>query len=204
MRVGRLKIGEECCRLPWRVDEIVRDFHLLDVWGLPASGGLEDFPELCSLLSRFDAGAEDSPASRGLFALRAWLGKVFAWDEASEALPIPGCLETSLVERLPADLRGSVGETKALAGGFRPVFRSDQELALEVSNATVHAVLHLRWVEQGKDRYQGQMGVYVKTRGWLGPLYMAAISPFRHYIVYPALLKRIDKYWKARPQSQAA
>ena len=84
---------------------------------------------------------------------------------------------------------------------FRPIFRTENEWALELSNSTVHAVLHLGWALQEDRTYRGQMGVYVKTRGWFGPLYMALIAPFRHRIVYPALMRRLERAWKARDGS---
>ena len=40
-----------------------------------------------------------------------------------------------------------------------------------------------------------QMSVYVKTRGRLGRLYMALIAPFRHYIVYPAMMRAVERAW---------
>ena len=43
------------------------------------------------------------------------------------------------------------------------------------------------------------MGVYVKPRGRFGALYMRAIAPFRHWIVYPALLRQIGRAWERRP-----
>jgi len=42
------------------------------------------------------------------------------------------------------------------------------------------------------------MGVYVKPRGRFGEAYMAAIAPFRHRIVYPALMRQIEQAWNAR------
>jgi hypothetical protein len=39
--------------------------------------------------------------------------------------------------------------------------------------------------------YHAQMAVLVKPNGPLGTAYMAAIKPFRHLIVYPALMQRI-------------
>jgi hypothetical protein len=42
------------------------------------------------------------------------------------------------------------------------------------------------------------MGVYVKPRGRFGELYMAAIAPLRHLIVYPALMGLIERAWKQR------
>jgi Protein of unknown function (DUF2867) len=61
--------------------------------------------------------------------------------------------------------------------------------------------MHLAWVDRGHDRYQGQMAVYVKPRGRLGKQYMAFIAPFRHWVVYPPLLRQIERAWQARGDS---
>ena len=58
--------------------------------------------------------------------------------------------------------------------------------------------MQLTWVETTAGRYHGEMAVYVKPRGTLGTLYMAAIAPFRHLIVYPALMREIERAWNAR------
>ena len=64
----------------------------------------------------------------------------------------------------------------------------------------MHAVLHVGWVRQPDASYRAQLGLYVKPRGWFGPLYMGAIRPFRHHIVYPALMRQIGRAWEARPR----
>ena len=66
------------------------------------------------------------------------------------------------------------------------------------SNETVHGVVHLAWIDQGEGHYRGQLGVYVKPRGRLGDLYMMLIQPFRHLIVYPALMRQIGRVWDER------
>jgi hypothetical protein len=58
--------------------------------------------------------------------------------------------------------------------------------------------MHLAWVDQGDGRYQGQLAVYVKPRGRLGQGYMALIRPFRHRVVYPALMRQIGQAWDKR------
>jgi hypothetical protein len=40
------------------------------------------------------------------------------------------------------------------------------------------------------------MAVCVKPRGLLGTGYMAAIKPFRHLIVYPTMLRGIERAWR--------
>jgi hypothetical protein len=45
--------------------------------------------------------------------------------------------------------------------------------------------------------YRGQMAVYVKPNGLLGTAYMATIKPIRYVIVYPALMRQIEREWRA-------
>jgi len=185
---------------PWRIAEIAPDFELLDAWALPASGERGEFPVLLTVFEQIDPAKDPhSGMSRWLFALRERLGRWFGWDEAVNQLPIPGCAETSLRDRLPHDLP-SVVLGSATPGPFRPVFRTDSEWAAELSNSTVHAILQLGWVRETEDRYRGYLGVYVKPRGWFGRIYMAGIGPFRHFIVYPALMRRIGRAWGSRPR----
>jgi hypothetical protein len=49
---------------------------------------------------------------------------------------------------------------------------------------------------------RGQMAVLVKPNGLLGTGYMAAIRPFRHLIVYPAMMRQIERTWRARSGGQ--
>ena len=60
-------------------------------------------------------------------------------------------------------------------------------------------VLHIGWVPDGAGGYRGQMAVLVKQNGLLGSAYMAVIRPFRHLIVYPALMREIERAWRVRP-----
>ena len=62
----------------------------------------------------------------------------------------------------------------------------------------MHGVLHVGWVPDGTGGYRGQMAVLVKRSGLFGTAYMAAIRPFRHLIVYPAMLRQIGQEWRAR------
>lgn len=193
---------------PWRIREIVPDFRLEDVWALPAHGDAGDFPALLALAASLDPAESESRATRFLWELRDRLGKWFdlgrtqvepeaeAGPSAGE-LPIPGSEETSLAARLPEDLRGSAaaGEFGNL---FTPLYRTENEAAAEISNRTVHGVVHFGWAERGAGRYQGEMAVYVKPRGRFGEGYMLLIKPFRHLIVYPALMRQFERAWDAR------
>jgi hypothetical protein len=188
---------------PWRIREIVPDFTLEDVWALPIEGGAEDFPKLLELVGSVNPAHSDSRATRFLWQLRDRLGAWFGLgritepaaggSSAAKKLPIPGSGETSLAERLPEDLRGTGAWADFGSLPFVPLYRTDLEAAAEVSNQTVHGVAHLAWADQGGGRYQGQMAVYVKPRGAFGHAYMALIKPFRHWIVYPALMRQFDQ-----------
>jgi len=194
---------------PWRIREIAPDFILEDVWALPTPGGADDFPALLRLMAASDPGNSSSLPTRVLWRVRDRLGKLLDLggisapaggnrDGAPARLPIPGTAETSLAERLPEDLRGTATGMSFGSLPFVPLYRTDDEFAAELSNRTVHAAMHLAWVEQGEGRYQGQMAVYVKPRGALGRGYMALIRPFRHWIVYPALTRQTERTWQRR------
>jgi hypothetical protein len=189
----------------WRIREIAPDFRLEDVWALPVRGGADDFATLVELMASLDPASTPSTASRLLFGIRHRLGRCFGWDDGAGQLPIPGNTETTLRDRLPQDLRNTATDLEHgsaalenLGVHFAPLYRTDVEFAAEVSNQTVHGVMHLAWVDQGAGRYQGQMAVYVKPRGPLGMGYMALIKPFRYLVVYPALMRQIERAWNTR------
>ena len=199
---------------PWRIREIAPDFTVEDVWALPARGGAEDFAVLLELMAASDPANADSLPARLLWRLRDRLGSLFelgristpveGGDEAGGKLPIPGTRETSLADRLPDDLRGTAADLDFGSLPFVPLYRTDVEFAAELSNRTVHGAMHLAWVDQGEGRYQGQMAVYVKPRGPFGRAYMALIRPFRHWVVYPALMRQIGRAWDARVPRRGA
>ncbi len=181
---------------PWRIREIAPDFTLEDAWALPVYGSAGDFPALLAVMASRDLARSASPVTRLLFGVRWLLGRWFGWDDAAER-PIPGRDQTTLAERLPEDLRGTAAELK-FGSLFSPLYRTDNEFAAEISNQTVHGVLHLAWVDRGEGRYQGRLAIYVKPRGRLGQRYLAFIAPFRRWVVYPALLRQIERAWQAR------
>jgi hypothetical protein len=176
--------------------EVAPDFRLEDVWALPVYGGADDFPKLLEVMASRDLSRQAPVMLRLMFAVRWQLGRWFGWDDPADR-PIPGRSETSLTERLPPDLRGTVTGMR-FGSLFTPIYCTDTEFAAEISNQTVHGVMHLTWVEHGDGRYQGQMAVYVKPRGRFGRQYMAFITPFRHWVVYPALLRQIERAWNTR------
>jgi hypothetical protein len=199
-------------RHPWRIHDIVPDFTLEDVWALPMRGGPEDFQGLLEMAGSFDPSQAESRPTRFLWNLRdrlgVWLdlGEISAPVDGEElgGLPIPGTDETSLRDRLPSDLRGSASDFTFGSLPFVPLYRTDREAAAELSNKTVHGVAHLAWVELGEGCYEGRMAVYVKPRGAFGSAYMALIKPFRYWVVYPALMRQMERAWEARTRGVAS
>lgn len=199
-----LKAEHEC--RPMRIHDLVPDFRLEDVWVLPMRGGADEFPALLDLVKSFDPSKAESRPTRFLWKLRDRLGDWFGLGEISspadedgtEELSIPGTAETSLRDRLPSDLLGTASGFDFGSLPFVPLYRTDREAAAEISNKTVHGVAHLAWVDLGDGCYEGRMAVYVKPRGALGRGYMALIKPFRYWVVYPALMRQMERVWEAR------
>ncbi len=176
---------------PWRIHELTRDFRLEDVWALPTPGGPEDFHRLVEGIAASNPSEGSSPVVRALFAIRWKLGELFGWDGLED---VP-----TLRDRLPADLRDGPAGPGFDALPFDPLYLRDDEWAGEIANRTMHGVMHLGWVPDGRGGYRGQMAVLVKPNGLLGHAYMAAIRPFRHVLVYPPMLRQIGRAWQAVP-----
>jgi hypothetical protein len=179
----------------------VSDFDLMDVWRIPLEGEahetLEDYERIATAVH--ERLMTRGPAS-WLFRLRFWLGRVFKWDETSVPLAIPGATETTLRARLPDALKATVDDPDGgvPATDFTEVYRLPDELVLEISNRTVHAAMHTGRVPLDDGHWGVEMAVYTKMRGWKGRLYMKLIGPFRHLIVYPALMRQLKKAWENR------
>ena len=58
--------------------------------------------------------------------------------------------------------------------------------------------MHIGWVPDGTGRHRGQMALLLKPNGLFGTVYMAAIRPFRHLVVYPRTMQQIEREWRAR------
>jgi hypothetical protein len=181
---------------PWRIHELTRDFRVEDVWALPTPGGSDDFPRLVEWLASGDDPARDSASRvvRALWAIRWKAGELLGWDRPDAGL---GSRVATLRDRLPADLRTAPRGRDFRALPFAPLYLLHDEWAAEIANRTIHGVMHVGWVPDGAGGYRGQMAVLVKPNGLLGTVYMAAIRPFRHLIVYPALTRELERAWPA-------
>lgn len=188
----------------WKVDEIARDFELWDVWQLPLEADIgknENFSVLQKILFLTLENMTNSHSLTGfLFSLRAIIGKFAPLDKNINCLPIPGCRETSLRSRLSSDdaKTSKIGKPirdKRTGLEFLNVYSFAKEVLYELSNDTVHGLLHLGWFPVNTEFYGATLAVYVKPRGLKGKGYLKLIEPFRHYIVYPYMMKLIRREW---------
>ena len=172
--------------------KLTEDFRLEDVWALPTPGGADDFRRLVHLIATGDPSRGSPRSVRMLWAIR-W--KVRSCSGGTARTPAPRRRRSR--DRLPADLRAAPSGPDFAALPFTSLYLLDDEWAAEIANRTMRGVMHVGWVPDGAGGYRGQLTVYVKPNGLLGTGYMAAIRPFRHLIVYPQMLRRIGRAWRA-------
>ena len=179
---------------PWRIHELAHDFRLEDVWALPTPGGPDDFPRLVQLIASGGLSQRSSRAARTLWGIRLKVGELLGWDGPDAGV---GHRVPTLRDRLPADLRDVPSGPDFDRLPFTSLYLIDDEWAAEVANRTMHGVLHFGWVPDEIGGYGGQMAVLVKPNGLLGTAYMAAITPFRHLIIYPPMIREIERGWRS-------
>lgn len=185
---------------PWRIHELTYDFRLEDVWELPGVGGPDDFPSVVQLIASYDPSQSSSFAVRNLFAIRWKIGGLLGWDAPDAGV---GSRVPTLRDRLPVDLREAPSGPDFDALPFSSLYLTENEWAAEVANRTMHGVMHIGRVPDGTGGFRGQLAVLVKPNGRFGTAYMAAIKPFRHLIVYPAMMREGDRIWQARAAERA-
>jgi hypothetical protein len=184
--------------LPLRVHTFLADVPLHDVWAvdLPAHRDGVTLSEFLRLASQDVCDTADAeinkfpPVARALFRLRFFLGRIFRLEvEPKDALA------ASFGSRLTAEDRArSFVVSGTPEGLFRVVYRFENEQLLEIQNRTVHAAA-LSALAERADSYRFYFAVYVRQRTWITPFYMALIDPFRRWIIYPALMKKIRATW---------
>jgi hypothetical protein len=79
-------------------------------------------------------------------------------------------------------------------GIFDVVYVFQNEMLLEIINATVHA-FSAQTLTRTSAGYRLYWAIYVKPVRWITPAYMALIDPFRRWIVYPQILDRVREQW---------
>jgi hypothetical protein len=184
----------------WRIHELAPDFRLEDVWALPTPGGKEDFVLLVNQFASGDPSRSLPIVARALWALRIKFAELLGWDRPETGV---GARVPTLRDRLPEDLREAPSGPAFPTLPFTSLYMLEDEWAAEAANRTMHGVLHIGWVQNGTGGYRGQLAVLVKPNGVLGSAYMAAIRPFRHLVVYPALMRQVERAWQRRTRARS-
>lgn len=175
--------------LKLRAHELLHDVPLYDVSvvDLPGGGAGRRVADIRAL----DSAAAPGRVANALYGVRRFLGRVFGWDRA-QIRP-----EDSLLSRLSErDRRDSEITPGTPVGSFLLLYQFPGEALIETCNATVHGYLCTALQRTGTG-YRLYWGVYVLPVSWLTRPYLIAIEPFRRFILYPALLRRIRRAWLA-------
>ena len=174
-------------KLDLRVHSFLSDVPLVDVWVFRLRGGknrsLADFRELMTSLR-----SNIHPVVATLFKLRFLLGRLFGWDTISD--------NDSFSNRLTeSDLaRTKIKPGVKTVGPFHCLYAFENEILDETYNKTVHAFSAMSF-ERYNSGYWVYWAIYVRKTSLLTPVYMTVISPFRRYIVYPAIIRRLESAW---------
>jgi hypothetical protein len=177
----------EYLTLALRAHDLLRHVPLYDVSlvELPGGGVGRSIADVRAL----DSAAPPSRIASALYALRHWLGRVFGWDD----LPIETrySLAGSLSER---DRRESEVPTGTTEGQFSVLYRYRNEQLSEIRNATVQGYVCTALIPTATG-YRLFLAVYVLPVSWLTRPYLSAIEPFRRFLLYPAMMRRIRRAW---------
>jgi hypothetical protein len=169
----------------------LKDVSIVD---LPCEGE-RDLSDVRRVLAGVARGGV-SPLVRALFAIRMAVGRLLRWDAQEQATGGPPDPE-SFVQRLtPAQIEASEMVPGTPDGGFVMLFLTRRESVAELRNATVHAFSCLA-VERRPGGLRLYWAIYVLPVSRFTPLYMAAIEPFRRFVVYPTLLRKLRGAWIA-------
>jgi hypothetical protein len=180
---------EEYLHLNLRVHALLRDVPLYDVSvvDLPGGGPGRSLADIRTL----DAAARPSAIATAVYGVRHLLGRAFRWDQVSMRP------EDSVASRLSEqDRRDSEVVPGTPDGAFRLVYRFPDEQLGEIRNATVQGYLCVALARTATG-YRLYWGVYVLPVSWLTRPYLIAIEPFRRFILYPAMFRRIRRAWLA-------
>ena len=179
----------EYLSLNLRAHELLHDIPLYDVSvvDLPGGGAGRSVADIHAL----ESAAAPSRVANAIYGLRHFLGRVLGWDRV-QVRP-----EDSLLSRLSErDRRDSEITPGTPVGSFLLLYQFPGEALSETRNATVHGYVCTALARTATG-YRLYWGVYVRPVSWLTRPYLIAIEPFRRFILYPAMLRRIRRAWLA-------
>lgn len=183
---------EEFLARPLRVHSFLAGVPLHDVWAvdLPLIREGITLREFLQRTSRINSIRRIALPARALLSLRILLGKAFKLDKEPA-----GASQESFAKRLTAEDRARSEIPEGTPDGlFRVLYSFENESLREVVNRTVHAAA-LQALFRTERGYRFYFGVYVRKVSWITPLYMKMIDPFRRWVVYPAIFRRLQEGW---------
>ena len=192
MRVRR----RDFIRKPFRVHAFLADVPLHDVWAMHMRGGgdartLEDF----GVLLWYHRPEHFGIVASSLFRLRLTLGRWIGWDEEKHR-----ATESSYAQRITDDDRARSIDKPGSASGLigmptTVVYAFENEELHEIRNFTGHHFL-LMSMEKAPQGYTVYWAIYTRRTSWFTPLYMALIDPFRRLLLYPIVIRKLERAWK--------
>ena len=180
---------------PLMVHSFLHDVPLHDAWVMRLRGGgegrtLEDVQALLWSMRAETVG----PVAALLFNIRMAVGRRLGWDEERPKSP-----ELSYVYRLTEEDRarsidepGSISGIMGVPSGI--VYAFENEELHEIINFTGHHFL-LMSMEPADEGYNLYWAIYTRSTGWFTPLYMALIDPFRRMLLYPRIIRKLERCW---------
>ncbi len=182
---------EEFLALDLEVHALLQDVPLRDVCAVDLPGGEER--TLADVLRIMERGRARPPAAvAALVGARRFLGRVLHWDERKDERRKD---EPRYASRLTDEQRArSLAPVGTQSGVVRVLYEFPYELLGELENKTVHAFSCLALVRNPAG-WRLYWAIYVENVSRFTPVYMAAIEPFRRFVVYPALLKALREAW---------
>ncbi len=182
---------DEFLALDIEAHALLKDVPLRDVCAVDLPGGEER--TLADVLRLMEHGRRRPPAGvAALVAVRRFVGRLLHWDEPKDERRMD---EPRYASRLTDDQRErSVVPVGKESGAVRVLYQFPYEMLGELENATVHAFSCLALVRR-PGGWRLYWAIYVENVSRFTPFYMAAIEPFRRFVVYPSLLKALRAAW---------
>jgi uncharacterized protein DUF2867 len=183
---------EEFLALDLEVHEFLRGVPLRDVCAIDLPGG--DERTIADVVRIMERGHGRPPRSVAmLVGVRRAVGRAFRWDRPRNSARG----EPRYASHLTDDQRErSLAPVGKQSGAVRIIYQFPYEQLGEAENATVHAFSCLALVRR-PGGYRLYWAIYVENVSRFTPIYMAAIEPFRRFVVYPALLNALRAAWTA-------
>jgi hypothetical protein len=179
----------EYLSLQLRAHQLLHDVPLYDVSvvDLPGGGTGRSVADIRAI----ESSAAPSRIADALYGVRRLLGRAFGWDRV-QMRP-----EDSLVSHLSErDHRDSEIAPGTPDGAFRVLYQFPGEALSEIRNGTVQGYICVALTRTATG-YRLYWAVYVRPVSWVTRPYLIAIEPFRRFILYPAMFRRIRRAWLA-------